>query len=274
MGAIIPIILAVLAIILIAILIKALLTRLRLVKAFRNGNVIVFGKKGRGKDLLFQKIINSRHEKYTANITYGGEYVAEEWPKEKNCDPNTYQNFICNDVKTIIKKPELEGVDYYISDGGIILPSQMDSTLHKLFPSFPIFYALSRHLYNSNIHINTQNIERVWKSLREQADYFVKCRGVINLPFFLVVKTTEYDRYQSAVNDVRTFTGGGIFNRFSRAEEATYNASNGFIKDGFIIIRKKAINYDTRAYHVKLFGYEAPKKGKKKIAEESPDPVE
>lgn len=245
------------AILVIVILVKAWLTKLRIMGAFRSGNVIVFGKKGKGKDLLFQKIINARHEKYTANIDYGGDFVREEWPKDKTVSPNTYNNFINNDVEIIEKDKALEGVDYYISDGGIILPSQMDSTLHKMFPSFPIYYALSRHLYASNIHINTQNIERVWKALREQADYYIKCRGVIRLPFFLIIKTTEYDRYQSALNDVRTYTGGGFLNKFSKAEQATYNASNGFIKDGFLIIRKRSIKYDTRAYHTKLFGYSA-----------------
>ena len=140
------------------------------------------------------------------------------------------------------------------------MPSQMDSTLHKQFPSFPIYYALSRHLYAKNMHINSQNLERVWKAIREQADYFVRCRGVIKIPFFLIIKTTEYDRYQSAVNDVRAYHGGGFLNKFNSAERATYQASNGFIQDGFVIVPKWGIKYDTRAYHKKIFGFEAPKK--------------
>ena len=43
--------------------------------AFENSSTYTFGAKGKGKDLLFQKVINLRKkEGYYSNIYYGGAY--------------------------------------------------------------------------------------------------------------------------------------------------------------------------------------------------------
>lgn len=243
-------------------LLSAYLTKKRITNEFRRCNVIVYGKKGNGKDLLFQAVINKRKRPYYANISYGGDYTPI-WANEISVAPNTYESFINNKVHVIDKKLA-ERKDVYLSDGGIILPSQYDSTLYKSFPSFPVYYALSRHLSNSNVHINTQNIGRVWKALREQADYYIRCRGVINLPGFLIIKTTEYDNYASAEKNLLPLKSR-LANKFSRAETDQFEATNGFIKSGFVIVRKKSVKYDSRAYHKIIYGCEAPF-GKRKKA--------
>ena len=259
------IIIVLLALILIGFLIVFFIhfiTKKRIVNEFKRSNVIVFGKKRKGKDILFQCVINARKTKYFSNINYGGKKVLVS-PKEVSVSPNTYVNFINNHISIIKKDKRLEGVDVYLSDGGIILPSQYDSVLHKTFPSLPIAYALSGHLWNNNIHINTQNLERVWKALREQADYFIKIRRRIILPFFIVLFTTEYDKYQSASESLMPMPSR-MLNQYSRAESDKFTATHGFIKNGFIIVRKKSLHYDTRAYHKIIFGKKAPKKYKKK----------
>lgn len=257
---------AIIALLVTIFLVRAWLTKKRIVQAFRSNNVLVFGKKGKGKDLIFQEVIATRKAPYLSNIDYGGKRLKEVWPNELSVTPNTYENFIANEVATLQKVEEWEDIDAYVSDMGVVLPSQMDSLLHKKFPSFPIYYALSRHLYNSNIHGNTQNLERAWKAIREQADYFVQARGVINLGFCLIIRTTEYDKYKSAVAELSPVKGGGLFNSFRKAETAIYNATNGFIKDGYLIVWKRHIKYDTRAYHEKIFGKKAPRKKKRKIS--------
>lgn len=241
----------------------------RLVREFRSVNVIVYGKKRKGKDLLFQHIINRRKTKYAANINYGGKFKRIK-TSQVSVAPNTYVNFINGKVSIIDKKAfsksigvNLEGVDVYLSDGGVILPSQMDSVLHKTFPSLPITYALTGHLYNNNIHINTQNLERVWKAVREQADYFVRIRKRWIIGGIFVIFTTEYDNYNSAFLNLRPLKKR-MLNQFSSAEYDKFNATYGFIKDGFVIIRKKDLHYDTRAYHKIIFGKKAPKAYKKK----------
>ena len=45
-----------------------------MISNFKKCNVIVFGKKGTGKDLIFQKVINCRKDTYYSNISYGGNY--------------------------------------------------------------------------------------------------------------------------------------------------------------------------------------------------------
>lgn len=248
-------------VLLLVFLLSAYLTKKRITNEFRRCNVIVYGKKGNGKDLLFQAVINKRKRPYYANISYGGDYTPI-WANEISVAPNTYENFINNNV-TIVEKKLAERKDVYLSDGGIILPSQYDSTLYKSFPSFPVYYALSRHLSNSNVHINTQNIGRVWKALREQADYYIRCRGVINLPFFLIIKTTEYDNYASAEKNLLPLKSR-FANKFSRAETDQFEATNGFIKSGFVIVRKKSVKYDSRAYHKIIYGCPAPSDKRKK----------
>ena len=112
---------------------------------FKECNVIVSGKKGTGKDLLFQLIISKRkRENYYANIDYGYKYH-HIGLKDISVEPNTYLNFIDDDVKKI-KKLHDDKEDIYISDGGIYLPSQYDSILYKKFPA--VHYAI--HLALSN----------------------------------------------------------------------------------------------------------------------------
>lgn len=253
---------------------RAWLTKRRIIRMFRENNVMVFGRRGKGKDLLFQEIIACRHEGYQANISYGYKQTRQINGNSLSVAPNTYEDFINGNITTIKKDESLERVDAYFSDAGTIFPSQMDSKLHREFPSLPIYYALSRHLYASNIHLNTQNLERVWKALREQADYFIQCRGVIHLPFMLIIRTTEYDKYKSALAELLPVKGGGLFNSFKKAETAVYNATNGYIQDGYFIVWKRHIKYDTRAYHKILFGYDAPSRKKNKPKKRRPLPHE
>ena len=63
----------VILILLIIVLIFVIIERINtsnLVKYFERGNVIVFGKKRKGKDLLFNKVINARKRIYYANMPY------------------------------------------------------------------------------------------------------------------------------------------------------------------------------------------------------------
>lgn len=241
-------------------LLIAWLNKKRLCKEFERCNVIVFGKKGTGKDLLFQAIINSRKKPYYSNVNYGG-FFNYACPKSLELSHNDYKNFINGEVVQEVK-PNYEHKDFYFSDCGIILPSQYDTTLYKLFPSFPISYALSRHLYENNIHCNTQALSRVWKSLREQADYYVKCRNSIKIFGLLITFYTTYEKYESANNDLRPLTAR-MLNKYSKVDVDNYIATNGLIKNGFIIQRKKSVVYDTRAYHSIIFGFPAPIHSKK-----------
>lgn len=217
---------------------------------FKRCNVIVYGKKGTGKDLIFQAVIRARKEPYYSNISYG--YKLEEITQVKDISimPNDYKRFIDNNLQKV-ELHHKENIDIYLSDCGVYLPSTYDTTLAKTFASFPPYYALSRHLTHSNIHCNTQALSRVWKQLREQADYYIRCRKTINLPFVLVTLYTTYDKYSSAESELRPLTKEAK-NEMSKANWDLWRAQNGEVKNRFIIQLKRNIKYDTRAFKTLL----------------------
>lgn len=231
-----------------------------MITQFKKCNVIVFGKKGTGKDLIFQKVINSRKKTYYSNVNYGGKF--------KDCivsdlkTGNTYENFIKGDINIIEKDNEREGHDTYLSDCGIILPSQYDTKLHQIFPQFSGFYALSRHLYNCNVHANTQALSRVWKALREQADYYVRCKRTFRLFGYLITEVVSYDRYSSAEKLIEPWKRPtGLNSKDAKARYDEFEATNGEIQKFYVFNKIRHIKYDTRAYHKIVFGYKYKKLG-------------
>lgn len=115
----------------------------------------------------------------------------------------------------------------------------------------PVLYALDRQLYSQNIHFNTQSLERGWKALREQADFFVRCKRTYKLPFVLITSVITYDKYKSAQEDLEPIKTR-LLNKYSKAEVDLYKASNGDIRRGLVFRLKKSIKYDTRYFEKKL----------------------
>lgn len=246
--------LLILSIILIVIFVKNYSVFKNTLWHFKKCNVIVAGKKGSGKDLFFQKIINKRKEIYYANIPYGNKYklikLTDYNIKDKEGHVLTYDNFL-NDKIFKSKRKFIEGADHYISEGGVLLPSHMDSTLHKRYPSLPIYYALSRHLYNSNIHVNLQNFVRLWKPLREQSDFYVYVHRTIKLPFMFLTIYSTYDKYESAEQRLSP-PKVRMLNKYSKAEIDIYKATHGDIRRGWILQFKKNVKYNTRYFETQL----------------------
>lgn len=212
---------------------------------FKHCNVLIAGKKGSGKDLLTQWVINKRHKPYYSNISYGGKCKKISL-QQVSCSPNDYDHIVNDKIEKQSHKFK-EGCDIYISDIGVYLPSYMDSKLYQKFPSMPVFYALSRHLYNNNVHCNTQNIERGWKALREQADFYIIVKRTWKIMGFLfVTKYFSYDRYESARKGLLPIKTR-LLNKYSKAEVDVYKATNGDIRTGYIFQLKPFIKYNTRA---------------------------
>lgn len=221
-------------------------------KEYFKTSVIVYGIKGSGKDLLFQKVINlNKKKEYFSNINYGFKHNKIEI-KDISVSPNTYNDFIIGNIKKIERNEKMEGKDIFISDCGVFLPSTYDSTLNKTYPSFPIYYALSRHLYNQNIHCNTQNLERVWKQLREQADKYIRCIKTIKIFNLFFIKVRFYDKYESAKENLLPMNNL-LLNKVNKALIQQYNATHGEIRNGLIVIRKKNIKYNTRYFKNVIF---------------------
>ena len=130
-----------------------------LVSEFRRCNVMVFGKKGSGKDVIFAHVIALRGEKHYANIPYDDNTEVIDL-YELNVGGNTFNHCIDGNITPFPPRFD-ECCDVYISDGGIYLPSHFDKELEKIVPDMPSFFALSRHLYNNNVHINSQDRKSV-----------------------------------------------------------------------------------------------------------------
>lgn len=231
--------------------------------AFTSNNTIVFGKKGKGKDLIFQEVINLRKKEiYHANTNYGHNF--------KRCTPNdlalgenSYDKFIEDKIEILDKKNyPYENEDFYFSDAGVVFPSQYDNLLHKKYKTFPVAYALSRHLWHNNIHCNVQSLDRIWKPLREQADAYIKCNHAYKIPFYMVVSFTSYDKYSSAQQELLPLNAH-LLNGQSKLNKEQFEATNGKIKKYLVFIPKRKIKYDTREYHKIIFGYQASRKGAK-----------
>lgn len=223
---------------------------------FKHCNVIVAGKKGTGKDIIFNWVTRKRKDFYYGNISYGGKHKIIKL-KDVSCFPNNYYTLITDQVE---KTPHIfkEGKDIYISDIGNFLPSYMDSTLYKYFPSMPLFYSLSRHLYKNNVHCNTQNIERGWKALREQADFYLQVKRTYKIfGILFITKYYSYDRYESAKQNLLPIKTR-LLNKYSKAQVDLYRCQNGEIKKGYIFQWKWQLHYDTRAFEKILL------KGKRK----------
>lgn len=238
-------------------------SKAHLLNLYRDGNVITYGKKRKGKDLLNSYVANHNGNRgVLSNIVYNKKtHIIKH--SVLDVFPNNQFDLI-EGKYYVIKKPfELQQYyksDYFVSDAGIMFPSDMDAVLHKKFPYMPIAYALSGQLWGMNIHCNTQALDRLWKPLREQADNYVKALWTINILGFLITKYRSYDKYSSALQDVRPFKAVGIGNEYSKAMVSIERSKYGKIKEGIIIQHKWSLKYDTRVFHQYFYGTKAPSK--------------
>jgi len=227
-----------------------------LARWFTLGSVIVFGSKGRGKDLIFQKVINVRKKPHYAVMPYGP--LTTVLPlREFQAGDNTFHDVIEETIRKF-KSNYKRYYDYYISDGGIYLPSQCDVELSKKYPSMPIAFALSRQWWDSAIHINAQNLERIWKKLREQADIYIKAVGRIKLPFLgILVCARYYENYDTAVKgQLPLRIPHKILKTLDKQEvkmmKEQYDATYGIIEQRYFFISYRSIHYDTYYFRDKF----------------------
>ena len=264
------VILAIFVLIIVAILTVSIILRLKkdrdfILAKFSTDNVIVAGHKGKGKDLLFNFVINHRGKKCKSNLQFNKDLCEKtdlDYLLLKSNDGKqlSYDQFLDGKFQYIEKKLE-EKVDYYISDAGVFLPSQNQKDLCKKYPSLPITYALSRQLAGMNIHANAQTLNRIWDKLREQADSYFICRDTSSLLFkrIFITKAIYYDEYESAKSNLRPFKSNKLLSsKENRALFENYTAKNGLIKTVYVVQSKSRIKYDTREFHKILFGKKAP----------------
>lgn len=217
-------------------------------------SLIVFGKRGHGKSLLFsclarQWVKRSKAKAYVSNTDFkhkGGEVLPADIV---NVAPNDWERVLNGDVVQV-ERQDLEGKAVYLDDSGVYLPNFADNLLKKKYPSMPIALAVWRHLYNAPIHINSQDVMRCWKMIREQADGYLKARRVLKFGPFFRLCLTYYDNIKSAEADLcpikkRLLRGKGDFD--------VYNAEHGFIKDFAVWGFCRHHKYDSRYFRSVFF---------------------
>lgn len=241
-----------------------------------NSNIFIFGSKGTGKDMLMQAGVyfSKRKTDFISNMDYGYSCkVLDDLSLVMDIE-NTFSNLVENNIKVIDKKDIYEGKHLLISDASIYFPSHEDTLLKRTYPSFPLFYALSRQLYDMPVVVNTQVNGRLWKSLREQVqDGYVQAIKTSGFGFiwssipilrnYVFVKYRYYEKEESAIRGMLPFKKVALLNKgidqvYLTAGGATkemYQAENGKISEKFVIMKKSKIVYDTREFHKKIFGY-------------------
>jgi len=248
-----------------------LISRIKFMKYIRQ-SVIIFGGRGKGKGVMFQFAINN--EKAVLSSQDFGENCTIVSPHDyfESIAPNDFLSAIKNDWKPVDKHDEWEGKPYYLDDSVVYFPNTEDSYLKKNFKSMPLTVVTLRHLYNTYLVINAQDLDRTWKNLRElQLDGYIKARGVIGfgpiaryLPVirrFAMVKYSYYDKYQSASEGLLPFSALGIVNESTKglyttsasAMKQQYLATNGVISYGLIMVKKKSLFYNTRFFSTVIF---------------------
>jgi len=244
-----------------------------IVKLFKKNNVIVFGKKRKGKDILFQKVIHKRRrEPYFSTMTYGNKYNHIEL-KDVSVAPNTYNDLINNTITKLYYDPLREKRDIYISDGGQYLPSQYQHLLVKHYPSMPLYYGISGHLYDSNCHVNYNgSFGRLWDKLREQADSYIRALLTIKIGPFFFNKYRFYEEEQSASKNILPLKRSMFMNSVAKQEFKQFNATFGKIKNLWVISFKWQMPYDTR-YFKKIFFYDSDKVKPQAISKETQDKI-
>lgn len=239
----------------------------KIINLFEQGNVIVTGLRGKGKDLLFANVVLRRGCEYVSNINYGGTYYPFDYSKI-DLGGNTYRDFTEGTVKKYVF-PYPDGTNFYLSDAGVYFPAQYCNELNKLYPQMPLFQAISRQVgTDSNFHVNVQNLNRVWDKLREQSDTYIRCEGVLYLkfsklrkilPFFdfhdlVIQRVTIYDKYESCLNRMKKFSvRPPLFSTpqtrtMVDLQKQTYDCTHGMIKPRILIYRNLS-TYNT--YHFK-----------------------
>lgn len=210
-----------------------------LVEQFERCNVVVYGSKGTGKDLLFSLVMNLRDDIYYANMDYGYNTVVLKSLKCLSIGDNNFNDLVNGTLRKYYDYL-LKGKDIYISDAGVYFGCQNNSELDKLYPSLSIFMALSRQLGQHNVHANVQSLNRLYIKMREQADCFIKALRAIDFDDFIIVNTITYERMESAE--------ANILPCGSKKERATFTARYGVIEYRDFYIAKDDLMYDTHYF--------------------------
>lgn len=224
----------------------------KIIKLFEKGNVCVVGLKGTGKDVLFGNVVARRNKPYISNTYYCKGLIPFRY-SDLAVAGNNYKGFIDNKLKHY-DFPFADGTDVYLADAGVYFPAQYCNELNREFKEMPTYQALSRHLGESNFHVNVQNLNRVWDKIREQSDTYIQCRGCKVLFGKIVIqRITLYDKYASCVDRVKPWKiklplfASKEMRLSCDIARQQYENTHGKVKSAWLIYRNKS-KHNTRVF--------------------------
>lgn len=231
----------------------------KIVQLFKDGNVLVVGLKGTGKDTLMGNVAVRRHCPYVSNTNYGGKYNKLDLDVMM-CGGNTFRDFLDGTVK-YYEYPYPDGTDIYIGDCGVYFPSHMHGELDKRYAQICTFMALSRHLGDCSVHVNCQQLSRIYNKIREMSAIYIMTMRIRWLGPIVFQRVRIYERYDSCERRVPPFRlPKPLFSaerRFQwKIQKQNYDIAYGDIKSRLLIYWNRS-KHDTRIFR------EVLKNGKK-----------
>lgn len=221
---------------------------------FTHLSIVVCGKRGSGKDTLMSAV--AYHKNHNSNVQL-----------QKNTNIINLHQMMLPDNFT--RQGLTNGIHYdldyekysifqnmtFVSDAQVYFPSWDDSNLKKEYKSLPVVYALWRHLYNAPLHWNTQNIERLYKILREQLDDCIMCLGTLWLPLHICMKVRYYERAKDCVEGLKPLSVG--FLKKGNPDYKIEQSKRWEIKDYILVIPRWKVQHDTRYFKRIIFKEDA-----------------
>lgn len=230
----------------------------KIVRLFKKGSVCVVGMRGTGKDMLIGNVIARRKRPYYSNVDYcapKSQYYPLHY-KELSVGGNTYRNFLEENIRPY-KCTFEEETDIYISDIGILFPSQYCNELNRDYSSVPLHLALSRQLHSGSVHLNTQVYSRAWDKFREQSDNYIMCEWCKVIKGWVFQSVIIYDKAESCQARIRPcristpMLGNGKTD--VRIYKDQFYNQHGRVDRHLLIYRNRS-KYDTRIFREILKG--------------------
>jgi hypothetical protein len=225
-----------------------------IIEMFEKGNVLVYGVKGSGKDMLFGNVVVRRKKPYMSTVDYGGKFIPWDYAKIELAG-NTYRNFISGKLKRFVC-PLPDGTDVYVPDVGVMFPAQYCNEINRDYKSFGSYLALSRHLHLGAFHCNTQAIRRPYDKIREQADQYILCIECKVFGGWVYQKIRIYELYESADRKIPPFRLPRPWFNADRKqrwmmEKERYEQTYGYVRECVLFYRNRS-KYDTRIFKTML----------------------
>lgn len=228
---------------------------LKLRNLFKKLSIVLCGKRGKGKDVLFSYI--AKGKKHNSNIELQpntnlitlSELIIPELSREK---------LVNNSFKKIEREPYKKFDNLtLVSDAGIYFPNWDENKLKYEYKELPITWAIWRHLFDNGCHFNIQKCGRLWKLLREQIEDVIEVIDIKKGLFYFKLKLVHYERLEDAELGLKPLKKPILK---SKKDNNIWieNSKRGNIEEFCVLIPKRFIKHDTK-YFRKVVFYEEEK---------------